>query len=256
LQYVPFRDSPNDNPEAELSLEPGDYVLVQGEIDEDLFYEGRLFDGTAGLVPSNYVERVDEHELYANLSRSSTLANKAMAGPVSVSTSMGPAPSNRLPKPLGATAVSGWPRRVPLTEHVQMRRSIPANPQPADLLGPLPEYPSVFAQSSFLAQQPAHHMNLPSDFSTYPDVGQGHPPLPDSVCPYPPVDVSKVTVQEVKQMDGVRGRCAVVDLGLGLGLGLGTWGVQGVRNVPRSAWVKTHAATKTANATSVFTHAL
>uniref|UniRef100_A0A914W3U6 RIMS-binding protein 2 n=1 Tax=Plectus sambesii TaxID=2011161 RepID=A0A914W3U6_9BILA len=189
FQYVPFRDSPNDNPEAELSLEPGDYVMVQGEIDEDLFYEGRLFDGTAGLVPSNYVERVDEHELYANLSRSSTLITKPIASPVAVSTSMGPAPSNRLPKPLAATAT---------------RRSIPANPQPADLLGPLPDYPSVFAQTSFLAQQPAHHMNLPSDFSTYPDVGQGLPPLPDSVCPYPPVDVSKVTVQEVKQIDGVR----------------------------------------------------
>lgn len=220
---MPFRDSPNDNPEAELSLEPGDYVMVQGEIDEDLFYEGRLFDGTTGLVPSNYVERVDEHELYANLSRSSTLMTKsAMVSPVAVSTSVGPAPSNRLPKPLAATAVSPsrffsarspaafsppplFTRPQPL--YLQTRRSIPANPQPADLLGPLPDYPSsVFAQTSFLAQQPPHHMNLPSDFSTYPDVGQGLPPLPDSVCPYPPVDVSKVTVQEVKQIDGVRGK--------------------------------------------------
>ena len=37
---------------------------------------------------------------------------------------------------------------------------------------------------------------------------------------------------------------------------VGTWGVQGLQNVPRSAWVKTYAASKTANATSVFTHAL
>ena len=36
----------------------------------------------------------------------------------------------------------------------------------------------------------------------------------------------------------------------------GTWGVQGVQNVLRSAWVKTDAATKTANATSVQTHTL
>jgi hypothetical protein len=35
---------------------------------------------------------------------------------------------------------------------------------------------------------------------------------------------------------------------------VGTWG--GVQGVPRSAWVKTDAAGKTANATSVFTHAL
>jgi hypothetical protein len=32
--------------------------------------------------------------------------------------------------------------------------------------------------------------------------------------------------------------------------------VQGVQNVPRSAWVKTDVASKTANATLIFTHAL
>lgn len=31
------------------------------------------------------------------------------------------------------------------------------------------------------------------------------PPLPDSVCPYPPVDIAKVTVQEVKIADNPRG---------------------------------------------------
>ena len=38
---------------------------------------------------------------------------------------------------------------------------------------------------------------------------------------------------------------------------MGTWGrVQGVQNVPRIAFVKTDAASKTANATSVETHTL
>ncbi|VDM92307.1 unnamed protein product [Litomosoides sigmodontis] len=31
------------------------------------------------------------------------------------------------------------------------------------------------------------------------------PSLPDSVCPYPPVDIAKVTVQEVKITDNPRG---------------------------------------------------
>lgn len=56
--YKPLRDSPNDNPELELSLEPGDYVLLYGDMDEDYFYHGELFDGEQGLVPSNYVEHV------------------------------------------------------------------------------------------------------------------------------------------------------------------------------------------------------
>jgi hypothetical protein len=37
---------------------------------------------------------------------------------------------------------------------------------------------------------------------------------------------------------------------------VGTWGVQGVQNVSRSAWVITDASSKTANATSVETHTL
>jgi hypothetical protein len=35
-----------------------------------------------------------------------------------------------------------------------------------------------------------------------------------------------------------------------------TWGVQGVQNVPRSGRVKTDAASKTVNATSVFANVL
>lgn len=33
----------------------------------------------------------------------------------------------------------------------------------------------------------------------------GPPPLPDSVCPYPPADVSRVTVTEIKETDTPRG---------------------------------------------------
>jgi RIMS-binding protein 2 len=38
--YDPFRQSPNENPEAELSLAAGDFILVFGEIDSDGFFFG------------------------------------------------------------------------------------------------------------------------------------------------------------------------------------------------------------------------
>nr|KAG5693025.1 hypothetical protein BaRGS_005649 [Batillaria attramentaria] len=61
--YDPFEYSPNENPEAELPLSAGDYVLVLGDMDEDGFFEGELIDGRRGLVPSNFIERVAEDDL-------------------------------------------------------------------------------------------------------------------------------------------------------------------------------------------------
>ncbi|CAG0924138.1 unnamed protein product [Notodromas monacha] len=55
--------SPNDNPESELPLTAGDYVLVWGDVDEDGFFDGELLTGRRGSVPSNFVERVTGNEL-------------------------------------------------------------------------------------------------------------------------------------------------------------------------------------------------
>ncbi|CAG5133587.1 unnamed protein product [Candidula unifasciata] len=57
--YDPFEFSPNENPEAELPLSAGDYVLIVGEMDEDGFFDGELIDGRQGLVPSNFIEKVE-----------------------------------------------------------------------------------------------------------------------------------------------------------------------------------------------------
>uniref|UniRef100_A0A8D0DJB6 RIMS-binding protein 2 n=1 Tax=Salvator merianae TaxID=96440 RepID=A0A8D0DJB6_SALMN len=59
--YNPF-DGPNENPEAELPLTAGKYLYVYGEMDEDGFYEGELLDGQRGLVPSNFVDFVQDNE--------------------------------------------------------------------------------------------------------------------------------------------------------------------------------------------------
>ncbi|MFH4978337.1 hypothetical protein AB6A40_005046 [Gnathostoma spinigerum] len=131
FQYIPIRDSPNENPQLELPLQAGDYILVHGEMDEDQFYHGETLDGHTGLVPSNYVERVSEQQLLLNSSRA-----------------------------------------------------------------PSPSFPLII---------PSHLTQISHDFTTTSTASQPSSPLPDSVCPYPPVDVSKVTVQEIKEVDAPRG---------------------------------------------------
>ncbi|KAM4808429.1 RIMS-binding protein 2 isoform 10-T12 [Rhinophrynus dorsalis] len=69
--YNPF-DGPNENPEAELPLVAGKYLYVYGDMDEDGFYEGELLDGQRGLVPSNFVDFVQNDEFHV----SSTLASE------------------------------------------------------------------------------------------------------------------------------------------------------------------------------------
>uniref|UniRef100_A0A671TQQ5 RIMS-binding protein 2 n=1 Tax=Sparus aurata TaxID=8175 RepID=A0A671TQQ5_SPAAU len=61
LSYNPY-DGPNEHPEAELPLVAGKYLYVYGNMDDDGFYEGELLDGQRGLVPSNFVEFVQDKE--------------------------------------------------------------------------------------------------------------------------------------------------------------------------------------------------
>ncbi|XP_052272228.1 peripheral-type benzodiazepine receptor-associated protein 1-like isoform X3 [Dreissena polymorpha] len=86
--YDPYVFSPNENPEAELPLKAGDYVLVYGEMDEDGFFDGELLDGKRGLVPSNFIQKVAEEDMedfqtamaLAGQEEDSTAAN-SMAAP-------------------------------------------------------------------------------------------------------------------------------------------------------------------------------
>ena len=56
--YDPLLSSPNPHPEQELPLTAGEYVYVYGGEDEDGFYVGKLPGGKHGLVPSNFVEKI------------------------------------------------------------------------------------------------------------------------------------------------------------------------------------------------------
>ena len=60
--YNPSEMSPNPNHEAELTLVAGDYIYVYGEMDGDGFYHGQLTTGEEGLVPSNFIELVEQGE--------------------------------------------------------------------------------------------------------------------------------------------------------------------------------------------------
>ncbi|XP_076176272.1 RIMS binding protein isoform X3 [Ptiloglossa arizonensis] len=56
--YEPFQHSPNENPEAELPVQGGDYLLVWGQPDDDGFLDAETLDGRRGLVPANFVEKL------------------------------------------------------------------------------------------------------------------------------------------------------------------------------------------------------
>eukprot|EP00794_Sanderia_malayensis_P005320 gene5320-5989_t len=72
FDYDPYKSSSSIHPERELKLKEGDYITVYGEMDVDGYLEAEV-DGQTGLVPSIYVEDVDEES--RNISRSNELRN-------------------------------------------------------------------------------------------------------------------------------------------------------------------------------------
>ncbi|KAI1721230.1 variant SH3 domain-containing protein [Ditylenchus destructor] len=241
FQYIPLRDSPNDNPHLELTLQAGDYVLVHGDMDEDAFFVGETLDGRTGLVPSNYVEQVSDTALLQNAARAPSPLNavhrqdttqhqsgssvfqtphvntvrfsntnnpstSSIATKVSVATQSPPIATTRvLPPSFGEASTS----TITSNSSLQNQSNV-SNP------GGPPDSPS------FVMNVPSHYAQITHDFTDIPtssvsfgarrpivtngDGGtrSGQLSLPDSVCPYPPVDVSKVTVQEVKFPDQPR----------------------------------------------------
>eukprot|EP01135_Chromosphaera_perkinsii_P012457 Nk52_evm68s2657 gene=Nk52_evmTU68s2657 len=53
-EYNPFVDSQNQDPSDELGFEAGDLIIVEGDMDQDGFYSGKMGD-MGGLVPSNLI---------------------------------------------------------------------------------------------------------------------------------------------------------------------------------------------------------
>uniref|UniRef100_A0A914YWY0 SH3 domain-containing protein n=1 Tax=Panagrolaimus superbus TaxID=310955 RepID=A0A914YWY0_9BILA len=191
-------------------------------MDEDQFYFGELLNGKTGLVPSNYVERVPDHVLLQNASRapspvtgggggirSSSLTNIACCEPST--SSVGCAGATNFNSSFRTATVSAGgtiqPGFIPFSEQLPSSSSsmhIPINNSERGGDGRNIWYQSSTLQRpespSFALNVPFHHTQILHDFTD-----SQFAPLPDSVCPYPPVDVSKVTVQEMKQPDQPRG---------------------------------------------------
>jgi hypothetical protein len=60
FDYNPNENSPNMNPNDELSFHSGDIIYVHGSIHDDGFYSGELANGKKGFVPSNYLKEVTD----------------------------------------------------------------------------------------------------------------------------------------------------------------------------------------------------
>ena len=60
--YKPAEMSPNPNYDQELAVTAGDYLYVYGDIDEDGFYHAQHQNGEVGMVPSNFVEKVQDED--------------------------------------------------------------------------------------------------------------------------------------------------------------------------------------------------
>ena len=56
FDYNPTENSPNANPDEELSFRSGDIIFVHGNVHDDGFYFGELKNGAKGLVPSNFLK--------------------------------------------------------------------------------------------------------------------------------------------------------------------------------------------------------
>ena len=71
FDYNPSENSPNVNPDEELSFHSGDIIYVHGNVHDDGFYLGTLENGTKGLVPSNFLKEMpslsaDENSIQQN----------------------------------------------------------------------------------------------------------------------------------------------------------------------------------------------
>ncbi|CAF3862642.1 unnamed protein product [Rotaria magnacalcarata] len=81
FDYNPSVNSPNINPDEELSFRSGDIIYVHGNVQEDGFYFGELEHGGKGLVPSNFLKEVsllnsDENIIQQNNEQMITNENK------------------------------------------------------------------------------------------------------------------------------------------------------------------------------------
>lgn len=193
--------------------------MIHGQMDEDSkyhkgrsltssnleFYFGETLSGRTGLVPSNYVEQIPDYVLLQNASRAPS-PSTLCANP---SSSTGACCSSGMVAPRStqtATTSQLYHYPPPSTSLQHSPAQTVADAYFANGIAPPPQAyvhtSSRPASPSFTLNVPPHHTQITHDFST--GIDSRDTPIPDSVCPYPPIDVSKVKVQEIKHPDKPR----------------------------------------------------
>ena len=61
FDYDPQKSPSSEHPELELKLKEGDFITVFGDMDANGYFEADL-NGVRGLVPSLYVDEVDDDD--------------------------------------------------------------------------------------------------------------------------------------------------------------------------------------------------
>uniref|UniRef100_A0A1I8BQB1 SH3 domain-containing protein n=1 Tax=Meloidogyne hapla TaxID=6305 RepID=A0A1I8BQB1_MELHA len=187
FQYLPIRDSPNENPHVELALQPGELVLVHGPMDEDCFYWGETLDNRAGLIPSNFVQRVPDEEM-SNLLQPVQQPSKITT--TTATTTFAPIEESFC-SPLPSTSTITTTNAFPLQNNKLYNLK-----QQSPLI-------NRSESPSFVLSVPQHLAHIRHDFTEL-EKQQKQLLQPDSVCPYPPTDVNKITVQELKNPENPR----------------------------------------------------
>jgi hypothetical protein len=198
-----------------------------------MFYEAENADGERGLVPSNYVEEMDvqpRHDRSMQLLPVQTSSAFTMTSPASApQLRIGATQTTPLPLLLSTTNCHShqWSKHL-FTD----RNDVPAPPLNVCV------WPAVRARThpyvqlhSFanqrvnsepcLSPQPPTQPLAASAYRCVDDyalrMGMGEPvnavssmTFTDNICPYPPVDVTRVSVHEIRQPEGTRGVCDAV----------------------------------------------
>uniref|UniRef100_A0A914NPI3 Fibronectin type-III domain-containing protein n=1 Tax=Meloidogyne incognita TaxID=6306 RepID=A0A914NPI3_MELIC len=154
-------------------------------MDEDCFYWGETLDNRAGLVPSNFVQRVSDEEM-SNLLQQTSLQQP------STSKTFVPIEENFCCSSIPSTSTI-----TTTTNAVTQNNKIFNLKQQSPLVINRVDSPS------FVLSVPQHLAQIRHDFTEL-EKQQKHLLQPDSVCPYPPTDVGKITVQELKHPDNPR----------------------------------------------------
>nr|XP_039272092.1 peripheral-type benzodiazepine receptor-associated protein 1-like isoform X1 [Styela clava] len=104
FDYDPTHLSPNIDVDVEISFRRDDIIIVEGDMDDDGFYKGRLRD-KEGLVPSNFLEEITEEQAISLKQKSDNKPEKKSVVDTSTNSILSPVPKP-IPRPNHSNATN------------------------------------------------------------------------------------------------------------------------------------------------------